>query len=82
MLRWRRESRGIVPLGRNRVILLWCRGGRGRRGAGCFNYGGKCFGGDEAHKEKSLEDGVRELWSLMKQLGSFGGVCSSERLHL
>jgi hypothetical protein len=72
MGRWRGETRRICPYRWTGIALLWW--GRSRLCSGCFDDGRERFRGDETHEEKSLENGVGELWGLLEKLGGFGWV--------
>ena len=56
MRRWRRETWWVCA-GLRSGVWCWCRGG--------FDDGGERVGGDEAHEEEGLEDGVGELGGLV-----------------
>lgn len=68
-----RVARGIRAWWGRAVALLLRGYGRGLCGCG-FDDRGERVGGDEAHEEEGLEDGVGQLWGLLEEFGGFARV--------
>lgn len=47
-----------------------------------FDNGLDGFGGDEAHQEEGLKDGIGQLWGLLEEFGGALGLGGGQGLHL